>query len=71
MKYIAPIAAAALTITSANAGTLTEPVIEEVETVEAGSSSGGILLPLLLLGAVALVVASGDDDEVPTTPTED
>ncbi len=48
---------------SANAGTLIDPVVEEVaepEMAEKGSSSGGILLPLLLI-AVAVAVISRDD----------
>lgn len=55
----------ALSAYAAVAGTLTEPVIEEVaEMTEKGSSSGGILLPLLLLALVGAAIASkGDDDD--------
>mgnify|MGYP001083838397 CR=1 FL=1 len=52
---------AMFTASAANAGTLTEPAIEVVETVEAASSSsGGIILPLLLLVAVIALVGSSD-----------
>lgn len=49
--------------TSSFAGTLTEPVVEEVMEAAEGSSassSGGILLPLLGLAVVAALIASDD-----------
>jgi hypothetical protein len=58
---------AAMTFASTSfAGTLTEPVITEVEEAAAGSSasssSRGIWLPLIALAVVAAVIASNDSD---------
>ena len=48
----------------ANAGTLTEPAIEVVETAEAAnSSSGGIIIPLLILVAVVALVGNNDSSK--------
>ena len=71
MKYIAPTAALALIASQSVAGTLTEPVVEEVmEPQTKAASSASWAVPLLLLGVVAAVVASGgDDDEVAEEPT--
>ena len=60
----------AITFASASfAGTLTEPVITEVEEAAAGSSAassgGGILLPLLGLLVVGALIASNDSDSAP------
>jgi hypothetical protein len=71
MKYLAPIAAAAIAVTAtAQAGTLTEPVIAEaVPEVEQSSSSTGIIVPLLLLLAVGALISSSDDSPaVPGPP---
>lgn len=66
-KLLLSATAFAMATFSANAGTLTEPVVEEVmepEMEAAGSSSGGILIPLLILAGVAALIASnGDDDD--------
>lgn len=70
MKYLTPIAAAAIAVSSvAQAGTLSEPVIEEMVEAEAATSrSTGIIIPLLLIGALVLLV-SQDDDSAPATPS--
>ena len=71
-KLLLSATAFAMAAASVNAGTLTEPVVEEAPEMEAkGSSSGGILVPLLLLGVVAAVIASGDDDEAVVTQVGD
>ncbi|GLQ35828.1 hypothetical protein GCM10007939_21110 [Amylibacter marinus] len=71
MKYVTPIAtAAALSVAPVQAGTLTEPAVEEmIEMEDKSSSSTGILVPLLLLGVVAAVIASSDDDDDDNTIT--
>ena len=71
LRKITLAAATLFSATAVKAGTLTEPVIEEVvEMTEKGSSSTGLLIPLLILGAVAALIASnGDDDEVAPTAT--
>ena len=64
-KLLLSATAFAMTVFSANAGTLVEPVVEEVtepDVVATGSSSRGVLLPLLLLVAVVAIVARNDDD---------
>lgn len=64
-KLLLSATAFAMASFSANAGTLTEPVIEEVKEPEmatGSSSSGGVLIPLLLLAAVAALIASNDND---------
>lgn len=67
MKYIAPTAALALIATQSMAGTLTEPVVEEVMEPTVKSSSAGWMVPVLLLGvAVLAIAANGDDDEEET-----
>lgn len=60
---LATAALAVMTFASTSfAGTLTEPVITEVEEAAAGSSGSGIWLPLLALVVVAAVIASNDND---------
>ena len=59
-KLLTSAAIFAVIASSASAGTLTEPVVEEIME-PAGSSSGGIIVPLLLLGVVAALIASKDD----------
>ena len=65
-KFLLSATTFAMATTSINAGTLTEPIVEEVmepEMAAKGSSSGGVLVPLLLLGVVAALIASSKDDE--------
>ena len=66
-KLLTSAAIFAVIASSASAGTLTEPVVEDVmepEMAATDSSSNGILVPLLLLVAVAALIASnGDDDD--------
>ena len=55
---------ALFTASAAKAGTLSEPMVDVVETAEAGSSAGssagGMIIPLLLLVAVVALVAGND-----------
>lgn len=55
---------AMLTASAAQAGTLTEPVVDMVKEAEAGSSAGssagGMIVPLLLLVAVVALVSGSD-----------
>ena len=61
-KMVIALAAAALTATSAFAGGLDEPEVEEVVEIavieEESGSSGGIVIPLLLLAVFAAVAIS-------------
>lgn len=56
---------------SAQAGTLTEPVVEMVKEAEASgssASSNGVLIPLLLLVAVIALVSSSYSSDVASGP---
>ncbi|GLQ33905.1 hypothetical protein GCM10007939_01880 [Amylibacter marinus] len=54
----------ALSVTATQAGTLTDPAVEEIiEPAAEGSSANGILIPLLILGVAIALVASSDDDD--------
>ncbi|MEO0344045.1 MAG: hypothetical protein AAF198_11475 [Pseudomonadota bacterium] len=64
MKYIAPIAAAALAAAPLNAGSLDEPVVESVQVAETGATnSAAWIIPLVAVGLVALAVSGSDDDD--------
>ena len=59
MKKIALAAALSLAASSAFAGGLAQPVMEQAPVVEQSSaSSGGFLIPLLLLVLVAAAISS-------------
>ncbi len=60
MKKFALAAAVSLAATSAFAGGMAEPVMEEAVVVEqtASYSSAGLIVPLLLVLAIAAVAAS-------------
>lgn len=66
MKKLALAAAFAAAASNAQAGNLSEPVVEAPVIVsEASDSSSGILLPLLLLVLVAIAVAGSSGGTVP------
>ena len=71
MKYIAPIAAAALAAAPVvHAGNLEEPEVQAVEVVEQETSSAGWLIPLVAIGLVAVLASQGSDDEEETEECE-
>lgn len=74
MNYVKPAAAIAISATmaatTANAGAMTDPIVEPEIIIEeaSSSSSAGILIPLLLLIMIGVALSGGSSNTLAPMP---